>query len=98
MADARGRLAFTNEARAEGFVRREVRVQDLDRDALLQGHVHAFVHARHAAAPDDTPEPIRAERRAGHQPRIELELRIGFWLCEGHGTSTSICARKVRPS
>src|SRR5438477_67637 len=54
-----GRLRFAEEADANFFAERQLRRQDLDRDAAFQPLVPGTIHDAHAAAPDLSFESVR---------------------------------------
>ena len=60
MSHARGGLSLLPEARAEGGIVGERRLQQLDRDAAAEASVHADVHVGHAAAAEQLADLVAA--------------------------------------
>ena len=61
MLDARGRTSFAEEALDERRVLGESRVENLDRDALLEARVERLVHDAHPSGAKSAPKLVLAD-------------------------------------
>ena len=76
MRQRRGGARFLPQTRPHPIVPEQVRRQRLQRDRSVQAGILREIHHTHAATPDDSLDPVRADLRAFRQQRRRFEKAV----------------------